>query len=95
MFLVFLLSFAQRPACDDGRFGETVLIGIDDQPLTALEAISWVSRRRTATRMRRRIFCSGVVVYRLAPPVRALYAMWWNCLRGIMSRVRRAQCKKR
>jgi len=36
VFLVFLLSFAQRLAGDDGRFGEAILIGIDDQPLTAL-----------------------------------------------------------
>jgi hypothetical protein len=36
VFLVFLLSFAQRLAYDDGWFGEAMLIGVDDQPLTAL-----------------------------------------------------------
>jgi hypothetical protein len=38
VFLAFLLSFAQRLACDYGRFGEAILIGIDDQPLTALRS---------------------------------------------------------
>jgi len=36
VFLVFLLIFAQRLACDDGRSGEAIMIGIDDQRLTAL-----------------------------------------------------------